>query len=658
MTDESKRWRWGIAAALALAAVALIPQAHMWLERGRDWHGASFSFFFDEAAYEAYANALIRGRARLNDPYTGRDDAPGAPQAESLFSIQFVAAYAVALPARLFNLPAAAVFIILWPLAAFATTLALTRLLHVVTRDEPAAATIALVVLCCCTFIQKSARTLRGLETAYLPLPFLRRYLPALPFAFFFIFCLLVWRALTTDDRRRPRAARANAVFAGLTFALLVYSYFYLWTAAAAWLACFACLWLAAAPRVERRRAARAFMIIAALAAVSLAPYAWLLARRAATMDATQALAHTRAPDLLRTSELLGLLALVLLLFGAWRGRLAPRAQSALLCASFALTPFVVFNQQLFTGRSLQPVHYEQFITNYVSLLALALAFVLVCGRATARVGGGEGRASLEDEEGRASRGDGEASRRARVGEDEEGRWRARVDEEEHAPRLRIPRKVLAGCALAALGWASFEVVVATRGASRLNLWSDEVRPVYLRLSELARSEGEFEAASPGRRRRVVFCPDLALADRLPTVAPQAVLWSPHMSVFSGAAHAEEKERLYRQLYYSNIDAERFADFIGRPHPFRTAVFGAARVLNGLDAARAPVTPADLAAEARAYAGYISSYTRERAAATPLSYVVADATAPADLRNIDLWYTRDAGERVGNHMIYRVSLRP
>jgi hypothetical protein len=653
MTDESKRWRWGIAAALALAAVALIPQAHMWLERGRDWHGASFSFFFDEAAYESYANALIRGRARLNDPYTGRDDAPGAPQAESLFSIQFIPAYAVALPARLFNLPAAAVFVLLWPLAAFATTLALTRLLQVVTRDEPAAATIALVVLCCCTFIQKSARTLRGLETAYLPLPFLRRYLPALPFAFFFIFCLLVWRALTTDDRR-PRAAHANAVFAGLTFALLVYSYFYLWTAAAAWLACLAALWLVAAPREERRRAARAFMIIAALAAVSLAPYAWLLARRAATMDATQALAHTRAPDLLRTSELLGLLALGVLLFGAWRGRLAPRARPTLLCASFALMPFVVFNQQLFTGRSLQPVHYEQFVANYVSLLALALAFVLACGRATARDDGGEGHALLEDEERRAPLEDEEGSGRERGGVEARGR----VGVEARAPLLRIPRKVLAMCALAALGWASFEVVVATRSASRLNLWSDEVRPVYLRLSELARSEGEFETAAPGQRRRVVFCPDLALADRLPTVAPQAVLWSPHMSVFSGAAHAEEKERLYRQLYYSNIDAERFADFIGRPHPFRTAVFGAARVLNGLDAARAPVTHTDLAAEARAYADYISSYTRERAAGTPLSYVVADATAPADLRNIDRWYTRDAGERVGNHMIYRVSLRP
>ncbi|HEY1402621.1 MAG TPA: hypothetical protein VGB05_00695, partial [Pyrinomonadaceae bacterium] len=424
--DEAKGWRWGVAAALALAVIALLPQLQMWRARGHDWHGSAFSFFFDEAAYESYINALIEGRPRLSDPYTGRDDTPAAPQAESLFSIQFIPAYACALPARLFNLSAATVFIVLWPLVAFVTTLALTRLLCVVTGDERTAATLALFVLCCCTFIQKAVRSLRGLETAYLPLPFLRRYLPALPFAFFFIFCLLVWRALATDDRR---ISRAHAFFAGLTFALLVYSYFYLWTAAAAWLVCLAVLWLAAAPARRRRRAARPLAVVAALAALSLAPYAWLLARRAPTMNTAQALVHTRAPDLFRTSELLGALALVVVIMGARRGWLAWRDRRVLLSASFALTPFAVFNQQLLTGRSLQPIHYEQFIANYVSLLALALAVVLVLNGRAARVGGGQ---------------------------------------------AGVPRKLLASVALVSLAWAAIEVTVATRHASHLNLWSDE----------------------------------------------------------------------------------------------------------------------------------------------------------------------------------------
>ncbi|MDQ1557660.1 MAG: hypothetical protein QOD32_720 [Pyrinomonadaceae bacterium] len=650
MTGESKRsWRWGVVAASALAFVALVPQLHLWRERGRAWHGAEFSFYFDEAAYESYVNALVAGRPRLNDPYTGRDDKASAPQAESLFSIQFISAYAAALPARLFNISPAAVFIILWPLAAFATTLALTRLLHAVIRDEPTAATLALVVLCFCTFIQKSVRTLRGLETSYLPLPFLRRYLPALPFAFFFIFCLLVWRALTTDSRR---ASRTNAVFAGLTFTLLVYSYFYLWTTAAAWLACFALLWLVAADkRDERRRAARTFLFVGGVAALSLAPYAWLLARRAPTMNTVQALVHTRAPDLFRTSELLGALALVVLIIGAWRGRIAWRERGALLAASFALTPFAVFNQQLLTGRSLQPVHYEQFIANYVSLLSLTLACVLVS----------RSRAARETDMRTAQEPDARATRETGEGVAREINGRAMGETGGSAGRqivgrAGVPRKVLAGVALVALGWASVEVVVATRRAAQLNLWVDEVRPVYLRLSEMARERGV--EPEPDTGRPVVFCPDIALANRLPTVAPQAVLWAPHMFVFSGVTLAEEKERLYQQLYYSNIDAARFSDFISRPHPYRTAVFGSARVLNGLDANRAPITPADLDAETRAYAAYINSFTRADAARTPLSYVVTiAAAAQIDPGNIDRWYTRDAGERVGNYTIYRVKLR-
>ncbi|HEY0082454.1 MAG TPA: hypothetical protein VGB61_06670 [Pyrinomonadaceae bacterium] len=41
----------------------------------------------------------------------------------------------------------------------------------------------------------------------------------------------------------------------------------------------------------------------------------------------------------------------------------------------------------------------------------------------------------------------------------------------------------------------------------------------------------------------------------------------------------------------------------------------------------------------------------------PLSYVVAGAEQ-TELGNIDRWYARDAGERIGNYMIYRLRLRP
>ncbi len=42
----------------------------------------------------------------------------------------------------------------------------------------------------------------------------------------------------------------------------------------------------------------------------------------------------------------------------------------------------VVFNQQVITGQSLQPIHYQVFIGNYVAGLALALLIGLLWRRA------------------------------------------------------------------------------------------------------------------------------------------------------------------------------------------------------------------------------------------------------------------------------------
>src|SRR4029079_16604098 len=66
-------------------------------------------------------------------------------------------------------------------------------------------------------------------------MPFLRRYQPVLALPLFFVFCALVWQALSTANKRR---FWIYAILAGFSFALLVFSYLYLWTAAAAWLLC------------------------------------------------------------------------------------------------------------------------------------------------------------------------------------------------------------------------------------------------------------------------------------------------------------------------------------------------------------------------------------------------------------------------------------
>ena len=90
--------------ALAVTAIVLLsimPQLRFWLARGSQWQGAYATLQPDELKYSAYINALIDGRPRRNDPSTGHDHNPITPLPESLFSIQFLPAYAIAWTARI-----------------------------------------------------------------------------------------------------------------------------------------------------------------------------------------------------------------------------------------------------------------------------------------------------------------------------------------------------------------------------------------------------------------------------------------------------------------------------------------------------------------------------------------------------------------------------
>jgi hypothetical protein len=150
-------------------------------------------------------------------------------------------------------------------------------------------------------------------------------------------------------------------------FALMVYSYFITGRRPPRSLGCLALLWFAAAPR-RWRRAVEPFALMSLCAVVSLVPYFLLLSRRAPTMDTVQALTYSRAPDLWRGVILLAALVLVALAFGARKRWLNARGRRVLFTAALALSVLVVFNQQIITGRSLQPMHYEQYIGNYVAL--------------------------------------------------------------------------------------------------------------------------------------------------------------------------------------------------------------------------------------------------------------------------------------------------
>jgi len=335
-----------------------------------------------------------------------------------------------------------------------------------------------------------------------------------------------------------------------------------------------------------------------------------LLARRAATMDKVQVLNFTRAPDLFRAPELIALVALAVLAAGVWLRRLEARDAPVLFAASFALTPFVVFNQQIITGRSLQPVHYADYVLNYLSLVALALAVALFVKRR---------------------------------------------DGSDHAtPRYAAP--VFLCVALAAYGWAALELIATTRRYSSVNAARDEQARVAARLAELASAH---VAGEPPPQRPVVFTENFMLADNLPTFAPRVALhWSPHMHVNSGLTVGEHRERMYQLFYYTGVRPENFHAYL-RANPFIIyKLFGAQHALPRLTTGYAPLPDEELDREARAYADYVSAFTREQAARPALSFVITSKEISADLSTLDRWYERDAGERVANYTIHRVRLRP
>jgi len=346
-------WKPGLLAAVALVFITSLPQLYLCYARGSMWNGSYAYLDTDEFAYAAYTNALLDGRPRRNDPYTGHDN----QSFETPFSIQFIPPYALSWFSRLLNISPSMTFVLLVPLVVISSTLIIFKLVVDVTENPALAAASAIGVLCLSTLVVH--------EPVMVFFPFLRRYVPAFPFPICFAMFLFVWKSLTIRTILWPFCAAVAFVF-------LIYSYFFFWTAAAAWLCALMILWIIARPK-DRKKTVRVLGIIASVGALGLMPYLWLLSHRANTTDSAQVLEMTRVPDLFRTPEIYGGLVLLVLAYLAHRGRIAGREPGVLFAASFALAPFLIFNQHVVTGRSLQPFHYEQFIADYMVVLATFL---------------------------------------------------------------------------------------------------------------------------------------------------------------------------------------------------------------------------------------------------------------------------------------------
>ncbi len=624
------RWRFGIIAGLFMAIFSLYPQFKMIYLRGAEWNGHYAYNDIDEVAYASYLKALIDGRPRKNDPYTGRDDSPENPQPESLFSIQFAGPYTIAIPARVLGMPATWAMTISGAVAAFLTALAIFWLIGMITGDSLYAMADALIVLAGGALFagEGAIGEILGTSYSYPYFPGFRRYIPAMAFPAFFFLVGLVWRILrsetdasvsgTSNDIVQPPATAggtdivvpasprlrvsASIALAALAFGYTVFTYFYVWTTAAAWLGCLAICWIVVRPDGVLSDLKKLAALVVACGAI-LVPYAYLLSRRSQTMDDVQMLVRTHAPDLTRVPELISFVGLFVIVVGILMKVFALRDRSTLFALSLTFTPIVVFNQQVITGQSLQPIHYQVFIGNYVAGLAVVVTFALL--------------------------------------------WRRIEGREKFAWRL-----VPAGFALIAIVWGFVECHYTVRVLDEVNVIRDEALPTARRLSQLAKT-------SPDPHKQVVLDLGIAEADDLPTIAPQAVLWARHQHVFAGVNWDENKERYYQQLYYEGVNARDLADGMKRGNDFVSmiALFGWGRHTDRLVANYKPLTIGEIDAEAAKYDEYARTFDPAKPGVVRLDYLVASSEPGQFFDNIDKWYERYAGETFGKYTLYTLKLR-
>jgi hypothetical protein len=383
-------------------------------------------------------------------------------------------------------------------------------------------------------------------------------------------------------------------------FAYTVFSYFFIWTTAAAWLACLFLIWLLFRP-AGFRKDLKYLIILGSGCTAALIPYAYLLSKRSETMDDVQLLVYTRAPDLWRVPEYISIACLLLLAAGAAKKWIRLHDRSALFALSFALVPLIVFNQQIVTGRSLQPIHYQVFIGNYVAALALmATVGTLLRG-------------------------------------------------ELNSGRL-LPKLVCAGLTTLAVVWGFVECHYTVRVLDESNVDRDVALPVAKRLEVLSR-----EDVDP--HRSTVLSYDMIQSDDMPSVAPQNVLWSRHQHVFAGMSWQENKDRYFQFLYYLNVDPDGLDYLLKNDFVSKIALFGWGRHSDRLSSEATPLTYGEIATEVNRYSVYRANFNAANAASPMLSYAVVNNDITTDLTNLDKWYERDGGEVIGKYTLYKLKFR-
>ncbi|MEP7076213.1 MAG: hypothetical protein ABI878_10410 [Acidobacteriota bacterium] len=600
---------WALAAGLIVSAFAFSLQIDLWRERGSDWQGSFATVDYDEPFYAAYLQSVIDGKPRRNSPYTGVRDSIESPQKESYLSIQFLSFYPVAIIARVVGLSSSTAMIVLAPVVGFLSAIFLFFLIHPLIESSPGSFAITLLVLLCGGILagQGGISSFVSPDTVHYSSSFLflRRSVPAVSFPAFLLFFVFIWRMLASRDVVPKIAYAMSSV---LLFGFTVYSYFYHWTIALGWFAVLVTLWAIfrwddlATNRIYFAGVTTGFLIV-------LAPYVVMLLNRSTETDSSLILRFTHSPDFSRLPTIVGIAAAIIVIGLAAARIIDIRERSILFLLSFAFVPLVVFNQQVVTGRSLQPFHYQLFGANYIALLSVFGILLLLIKKYCA---------------------------------------------------IQILNTVAVSVCVLALVIGFFDATYAAADLRAFNVWRDELFPVGKRIREMSMEN----KATIGGLAPVVLSLDLQQqfpidSVELPAISSQPIVWEPHLPMFPDTDSNASLERLNTYLYYQDLDKEWVLTQLGGGNNLLVlGFFGGIRSNDpSINESERP-TPSQVLEAADQYGKFASNFNYDMAAALPLSFVIVrPGQKNEDLSAVDRWYYRDAGEEVGKYVIYRVTLR-
>ena len=579
-----------------LSLIALYPQYKLW-NAPHQWEGNYAYNDIDEVAYSAYLRALIDGEPRRSDPYSGKYGEKG-PSSESLFSIQFAAPYSIAIPARVFGIGAPLAMTLAGMIAAFLTAAMCCWLLYSISKSAIVACSGTLVVLCGGAFFawEGAIGEVLGTGFPYPYFPFLRRYIPAVAFPALFGVLFSVWRLLNDDSKK----SRVGWVVVGsLCFSFLVFSYFYLWTAVAGWLFCLTFLILIVQKDDWKEMALR-LLILGGGCLVPLGFYTVMLASRSSTMDQVQLLVETRVFDLMRTPIFFGLGAIAFCLIATKFGELKIKSHLFVFTVSLGIVPVVLFNQQVVTGMSLQPIHYEVFVGNYLAGLSVVLSvFALV--------------------------------------------------KQKDRQLNRFGVVLFSVLATVAVSWGVIEAHVTASVLDKANAMRDRT----LGVSQVI--EHDSNSSEP---IRTVFSTSSVNADDLPTHISNDVLWARHQHVFPGLDRRENIRRYYLFLYYQGHDA-KWLDWQLRNGNFvaSIALFGWGRHTSRLSVDSRPLTVKEIRREVEKYRHFYEGFSKKDAENPKLGYLVTTPGNESKLTNLLRWYRVEKVGGPDELWVFRLTLK-